>query len=69
MLRQEYRPKLFKNRVLRRIFEPKTDERIGDWIKLPNEELHNFCPSPNIIRIIKSSGMRWAGHVAPMKET
>jgi hypothetical protein len=65
VLRQEQRLKSFENRVL--IFEPNKDEIIGDWRKLPNEELHNLHPSPDIIRIIDSSGMRWAGHVAPME--
>jgi hypothetical protein len=37
--------------------------------KLHNEELHNLYSSPNIIRMIKSRRMRWAGHVARMGET
>jgi hypothetical protein len=41
----------------------------GDWRKLHNEELHNFYSSPNIIRMMKSRRMRWAGHVARMGET
>jgi hypothetical protein len=60
---------VFKNRVLRRIFGPKRDEVTGDWRKLNNEELHNLYSSPNIIRMIKSRRMRWAGHVAQMGET
>jgi hypothetical protein len=40
----------------------------GDWRKLHNEELHNLYSSPNIIRMIKSRRMRWAGHVARMGE-
>jgi hypothetical protein len=55
---------VFENRVLRRIFEPKRDKEIGGWRKLHNEELHNLYCSPSTIRIIKSRGMRWAGHVA-----
>jgi hypothetical protein len=55
--------------VLRRIFGPKRDEVTGDWRKLHNEELHNLYSSPNIIRIIKSRRMKWAGHVARMGET
>jgi hypothetical protein len=47
-----------------RIFEPKRDRVTGGWRKLHNEELHNLYSSPNIIRIIKSRRMRWAGHVA-----
>jgi hypothetical protein len=52
--------------VLRRIFGPKRDHVTGDWRKLNNEELHNLYSSPNIIRIIKSGRMKWAGHVARM---
>jgi hypothetical protein len=55
---------VFENRVLRRIFGPKRDDVTGDWRKLHNEELHNFYSSPNIIRMIKSRRMRWAGYVA-----
>jgi hypothetical protein len=55
---------VFENRVLKRIFGPKRDEVTGGWRKLHNEELHNLYSSPSIIRIIKSRGMRWAGHVA-----
>jgi hypothetical protein len=36
----------------------------GSWRKLHNEELHNLYSSPNIIRMLKSRRMRWAGHVA-----
>jgi hypothetical protein len=54
---------VFENRVLRRIFGTKRDHVTGDWRKLHNEELHNLYSSPNIIRIIKSRRMRWAGHV------
>jgi hypothetical protein len=55
--------------VLRRIFGPRRDEAMGDWRKLHNEELHNLHLSPNIIRMIKSRTMRWAGYVARMEET
>jgi hypothetical protein len=48
--------RVFENRVLRRIFGPKRDEVTGEWRKLHNEELHNLCSSPNIIRMIKSRG-------------
>jgi hypothetical protein len=54
--------------VLRRILGPRRDEMVGDWRKLPNEELHNLYSSPNIIRMIKSRRMRWAEHVARMGE-
>jgi hypothetical protein len=55
--------------VLRRIFGPRRDEVTEDWRKLHNEELHNLYSSPNIIRMIKSWKIRWAGHVALMEET
>jgi hypothetical protein len=55
---------VFENRVLRRTFGPKRDKVMGDWRKLRNEELHNLYSSANIIRMIKSRGMRWTGHVA-----
>jgi hypothetical protein len=53
-LREEYRLTMFENRVLRRIFGPKRDEVKGEWRKLHNEELHNLCSSPDIIRQVKS---------------
>jgi hypothetical protein len=58
---------VFENRVLMRTVGSKRDEITGDWRKLHNEELHNLCSSPSIIRI-KSRRMRWAGHVARMGE-
>jgi hypothetical protein len=60
------RPKVFENRVPRRIIGPKGKEIIGVWRKLHNGELHILSYSPNIIRMIKSRRMRWAGHVARM---
>jgi hypothetical protein len=66
-LREEHRPRVFENRVLRRIFGPKRKED-GSWRKLHNKELHNLYSSPNIVRVIKSRRMWWAGHVARMGE-
>jgi hypothetical protein len=57
---------MFENRALRRIFGPKRDEVTGGWRKLHNEELYDLHSSPNIIIIIKSKRMGWAGHVARM---
>jgi hypothetical protein len=66
MLKEENRLKVFENRVLRRIFEPKMGEMVEGWRKLYNEELHNKYSSSNIIRIIKLRRMRWTRHVARM---
>ena len=55
-------------RVLRRVFEPKRNEVTGEWRKLHNEELSNLYSLPNIVRVVKSRRMRWAGHVARMGE-
>jgi hypothetical protein len=46
--------------MLRGMFGPKREEVAGGWRRLHSEELHNFFASPNIIRVAKSSGMRWA---------
>jgi hypothetical protein len=59
---------VFENRMLKRIFGPKRDEVTGGWRKLHNKELHNLHSSSNIIRMIKSRRMRWAGHVGRMRE-
>ena len=55
---------MFENRVLRRIFGPRRGEVTGEWRKLLNEELNDLYCSPNIVRVIQSRRMRWAGHVA-----
>jgi hypothetical protein len=54
--------------VLRRIFGPKRDEVTGEWRRLHNKELYALYSSPNIIRVVKSRRLRWAGHVACMGE-
>jgi len=59
--------KVSENRVLSRIFGPKREEVAGGWRRLHDEELHNLYASPNSIRAIKSRRMRWAGHVARMR--
>jgi hypothetical protein len=59
---------VFENRVLRRILGLRTNEVMGEWRKLHNEELCDLYSSASIIRIIKSRRMRWAGHVARMVE-
>jgi hypothetical protein len=60
--------RVFENRVLRRVFGPKMDEVTGEWRKLHNEELNDLYSLPNILRVVKSRRMRWAGHVARMGE-
>ena len=59
---------MFENMVLRRIFGPRRDEVTGEWRRLHNEELNDLYSSPNIVRVIKWRRMRWAGHVARMRE-
>ena len=58
---------VFENRVLR-VFGPKRSEVTGEWRKLHNEELNDLYSLPNIVRVVKSRRMRWAGHVARMGE-
>ena len=53
--------------MLRRIFGPRRDRVTGEWRKLHNEELNDLYCSPNIVRVIKSRRLRWAGHVARME--
>jgi len=60
--------RVFENMVLRRIFGPRRDEVTGEWRRTHNEELNYLYCSPNIVRVIKSRRMRWAGHVALMGE-
>ena len=57
---------MFENRVSRRLFGPMGVEVTGEWRKHHNEELNDLCCSLNIVRVIKSRIMRWAGHVAYM---
>ena len=65
-LREERKLRVSENMVLRGIFEPRRDEVTGEWRRLHNEELNDLYSSPNIVRVIKSRRMRWAGHVARM---
>ena len=44
---------MFENRVLMRIFGPKSDEITTEWRKLRNEELNELYSTPNIFRVTK----------------
>jgi hypothetical protein len=57
---------VFENKVLRSVFRTKRDEVTGGWRKLHNVDLHSLYSSTNIIWMIKSKRMRWAGHVERM---
>ena len=62
ILREERGLRVFENRILRRIFELKTDEVTEEWRKLHNEELNDLYSSPNIVRVKKmdKNEMGWA---------
>jgi len=67
-LREERKLRVFENMMLRRIFGPRRDGVTGEWRRLHNEELNDLYSSPNIVRMIKSRRVRWAGHVVRMGE-
>jgi hypothetical protein len=67
-LREEHKQKVFENRVLSRIFGPKTNEVMEERRKLHSGELRSLYFSLDVIRQINSRRMRWAGHVARMRE-
>jgi hypothetical protein len=66
--REERRPRVYENRVLKRVFGPKRDEVTGERRKLHNEELNDLYSLPNIVQVVKSRRMRWAGHMVPIGE-
>ena len=65
---EERKLRVFENMVLRRIFGPRRDEETGKCRRLHNKELNDLYSSRNIVRVIKSRIMRWAGHVARIGE-
>jgi hypothetical protein len=67
-LRDKRRLRVFENRVLRGVFGPKRDEVTEEWRKLHNEWLSDLYSLPDIVWVVKSRRMRWAGHVARMGE-
>jgi len=68
ILREQRKLRVFENMVLKRIFGPRRDEVTGEWRRLPSEKLNDLYPLPNVVWVIKSRRMRWAGHVARMGE-
>jgi hypothetical protein len=68
ILRNQRRLRLFENRLLRGVFQPRREEMAGGWIRVTNEELRNLYATPNIIRVIKAGRMRWAEHIGLMGE-
>jgi hypothetical protein len=60
--------RVFEIRVLRRVFEPKTEELTGEWKRLNKEERNELYTSPNTIRVVRSKTARWVGHVARISE-
>jgi hypothetical protein len=68
-LREECRLRVFENRVLRRVFEPRRDEVTGEWERLHNKKLYALYSSSIITYVIKSRIMKWAGHVARMGDS
>ena len=66
-IKVERRLRVFENRVLRRVFGPKRDDN-GEWRRLHDEELSSLYRLANIVRVIKSRRLRWAGHVARRKK-
>jgi hypothetical protein len=67
-LREEFRLRVFEDRLLRIIFGPKRDEVTGEWRKLHNVELNYVYYSASIVRVIKLRRMRWVGRVVRMGE-
>ena len=68
-LGEEYRLRVFENKVLRQIFGAKRDETTREWRKLYNAELHGLNSSPNVIGNFKSRRLKWTGHVAHMEQS
>ena len=68
IMREEYKLRVFENRVLRKMFGPRRDKETDERRRLHNEELYALYTSINIIRVMISRRMEWARHVTPMEE-
>ena len=66
--REEHRPRVFVNTILRQLFGPKREEN-REWRRLHNEELHSLYLSHNIVRVVKSRRLGWTGQLARMEES
>ena len=64
--REKFASTVFENKVLRNIFGPNRDDQTGEWRRLHNGELHDLYRRPDIMRIVMSRRLRWAGHVTRM---
>jgi hypothetical protein len=60
--------RVFENMVLRKIFGPKRGEVTREWRRVHHGKLYDVYSTPDIIRMIKSKMMRWAGHMARVAE-
>jgi hypothetical protein len=67
-MKEEHRLRVFKNRVLRKLFELQSNEVNSEWRRLHNEMLNDLYSSQNIMGLMESRRMSWAGHVARMEE-
>ena len=67
-LREERKLRVFANMVLRRIFGPRSVKVTWQWRRLHDEELNDFYPSPNFVRVMRWRRMRWARQVARIGE-
>jgi len=63
---EQLRLRVYENAVLRRTYGPERDEVTEKWRTVYNEEYNDLYSSPNIVRVIKSRTLKWAGHVARM---
>ena len=68
MLGKAFKEGRIENRILRRLFGPKRDEN-GEWRRFHNEELHGLYRLPNIVRVVKSTRLSWAGEEFKQQNT